>query len=202
MTLPLNEKEIDGTDQFNRVQLQIAAGMMGGADQRVPDSDIGLLRVLIVDDDRDTVEVMARLVRHWGHDVQKAHDGITALRAAECQAPDVVLLDIAMPHMDGCQLAERLRGDARLGDCFLIAISGCFESASRARCRASGIDLFLLKPVQASVLETILLLESLRLGRRQSIRGQAAVSPTVSAVAQFVEAWEVVPRFAVAAVGI
>ena len=137
--------------------------------------------MLVVDDDRDTADVMALLVGRWGHEAQRAYDGATALCMAACQVPDVVLLDIAMPHMDGFQVAERLRGDARLRDCFLIAMTGHSDTANRLRCREAGIDLFLIKPVETSVLETVLYLECKRLGRSQRAKA-GIVTPRVSAV--------------------
>jgi CheY-like chemotaxis protein len=162
----------------------------------MPVAEKKLLQVLVVDDNRDTTDVMARLVSHWGHEAQRAYDGATALSMAARQAPDVVLLDIAMPHMDGCQVAERLRGDTRLRDCLLIAITGCGEAANRLRCRDAGIDLFLIKPVDSSLLETLLDLECTRLGRSRRERGRVDVRPRFSAVEQFAEdPWEVAPNW-------
>jgi len=123
--------------------------------------------VLVVDDERDTADVMALLVGKWGHDVRKAYDGATALAAAARQRPDVVLLDIAMPRMDGFELAERLRGESRLQNCLLIALTGYAETAHQIKRREAGIDVVLLKPADSSVLETLLDLERRRLGRSQ-----------------------------------
>jgi len=160
----------------------------------MPVAEKKLLQVLVVDDNRDTTDVMARLVCRWGHEAHRAYDGATALSTAAHQAPDVVLLDIAMPHMDGCQVAERLRGDARSRDCLLIAISGNAEAVNRLRCRDAGIDLFLIKPVDSSLLETLLDLECTRLGRSRRELGRVDVRPKFSAVEQLAEDWcEVAP---------
>jgi len=95
--------------------------------------------------------------------------------------------------MDGFQVAERLRGDARLQDCFLIAMTGYAEVANRLRCREAGIDLFLIKPVESSVLETLLDLECTRLGRSRRAKGQAGIAPAISAVEQWAtDPWELV----------
>jgi CheY-like chemotaxis protein len=67
------------------------------------------LLVLVVDDSRDSAESLALLVRLWGHEAVVTYDGPSALEAARARTPDVVLLDIAMPQMDGYQLARRLR---------------------------------------------------------------------------------------------
>src|SRR4029079_17414291 len=82
------------------------------------------LRVLIVDDDHDTADSLARLVGHWQHTSRSAYDGVAALRQAAVQHPDVVLLDLTMPHMDGCQVARQLRLDFSERDCFIIGFAG------------------------------------------------------------------------------
>jgi len=193
MSLTLPRNEVESTDHFNRIQSQLAREGIRQRKGRMPAAEKELLRVLIVDDQRDTADVMALLAGYWGHEAQRAYDGATALCMAARQAPDVVLLDIAMPHMDGCQVAERLRGDARLQDCFLIAMTGCAEMANRLRCRETGIDLFLIKPVESSVLETLLDLECTRLGRLRRARGSAGVTPKISAVEQWAaDPWELV----------
>jgi len=190
ITLPRNIAR--GTDDFNRFESQLARERSRRQARPMPVAEKKLLQVLVVDDKRDTTDVLARLVSRWGHEAHKAYDGVTALSAAAHQAPDVVLLDIAMPHMDGFQVAEHLRGDARLQDCFLIAMTGCAEMANRLRCREAGIDLFLIKPVESSVLETLLNLECTRLGRSRRERG--SVTPKISAVEQWAaDPWDVVP---------
>src|SRR4051812_41113548 len=69
------------------------------------------LRVLVVDDDPDAADTIATLASHWGHAVSRAYDGTAALQMAAAQHPDVVLLDIEMPRMDGRQVARQLRRD-------------------------------------------------------------------------------------------
>jgi CheY-like chemotaxis protein len=78
---------------------------------------------------------------------------------AAAEPPDLVLLDIAMPQIDGCDLARQLRGDARLKECFLIAVTGSGDEAHRRRCLQAGIDLVLVKPVDPLILESLLVLE-------------------------------------------
>jgi CheY-like chemotaxis protein len=191
LTLPRND--VEGTYQFNRVQSHLFGEGRCQPKERMPVAEKGLLHVLIVDDQRDTTDVMALLVRRWGHEAQRAYEGATALWTAARWAPDVVLLDIVMPHMDGFQVAKRLRADARLRDCFLIAMSGFAETANRLRCREAGIDLFLVKPVESSVLETLLDLECTRLGRSRRARG--GVTPKISAAEQLAEdPWDAVPH--------
>jgi CheY-like chemotaxis protein len=197
LTLPgtLSRNDTLGTDQFNRVQSQLAREGIRQRRGRMPATEKALLSVLVVDDERDAADVLALLVWNWGHEVRRAYSGAAALSMAAQQAPDVVLLDIAMPRMDGCQLAARLRGDVRLQDCFLIAMTGCAETANRLRCQEAGIDLFLIKPVETSVLETLLELEGTRLGRSRRAKDSDGVMPKISATGQLADdPWDVVPH--------
>ena len=118
------------------------------------------LRVLVIEDDADTAECMARLVRLWGHDVRQATAAQSGLKEAFAFRPDFVLLDIGMPTMDGCALARQLRLDSRLQGCFIVAITGFGDAEQRRRCYDAGINVFLVKPVDYVVLETLLNLEN------------------------------------------
>src|SRR5262249_14508088 len=83
------------------------------------------LRILLVEDDEDTVWSLSMLLRVYGHEVDAARDGPTALRLAEDHAPDVALLDFGLPGgMDGCEIARRLRGMATDKPPFLLAGAG------------------------------------------------------------------------------
>ncbi len=119
-----------------------------------------LLRVLIVDDYRAAADTLAMLVGAWGHDVRRAYDGTTGLALAAAFQPDVLLLDIFMPNMSGLELAVQVRQQARLNDCFMIAVTGRTDAGHRLQCEEAGIDLFLIKPVDPSILQTLLILES------------------------------------------
>ena len=119
-----------------------------------------LLRVLVIDDDRDTAESTSRLIKLWGHDVRHANTAQAGLEAAVAFRPDFLLLDIAMPHMDGCDIAREVRSTKSLRGCFIVAISGYGNSDQRRRCREAGVDIFLVKPVNLEVLESLLMLES------------------------------------------
>jgi CheY-like chemotaxis protein len=135
------------------------------------------LRVLVADDQRDATDGLARLVRCWGHEVRWAYDAAAALEIATAQLPDVVLLDIGMPLLDGCGLAEQLRLNARQKDCLLIAITGHADEQHRQQCALAGIDLVLIKPVDCEIIETLLTLESERLGLSQPARAAGAIRP-------------------------
>jgi len=118
------------------------------------------LRVLVIEDDADTAECMARLVRLWGHEVRQATSAPTGLEVAFAFRPDFVLLDIGMPTMDGFSLARQLRLDPRLQGCFIVAITGYGDAEQRRRSYDAGINVFLVKPVDHVVLETLLNLEN------------------------------------------
>jgi len=117
------------------------------------------LRVLVIDDNRDTAEATARLVRLLGHDVRQANGGYAGIAEAAAYRPDFLLLDIKMPSMDGCEAAIQLRLDSRFQGCFIVAITGHGDDEQRRRCQEAGIDLFLVKPVDPVVLESLLALE-------------------------------------------
>ena len=113
-------------------------------------------RILIVDDNQDTAESMARLLQYSGHEVQTAYDGPSAIEAARAHRPDVILLDIGLPGMSGHEVAARLRRDAVLKGSVIIAISGYGQEADRRRSLAAGFDSHLVKPVDFDVLRALL----------------------------------------------
>jgi CheY-like chemotaxis protein len=133
--------------------------------QACSDSEPRPLCVLVVDDDRDTTDGLSWLVHHWGHTCQRAYSGPAALRVAAEQRLDVVLLDVEMPRMDGYEVARRLRLDSANAGCLIIAVTGWGDEEHRRQCLAAGIDLVLIKPVDASVVETLLRLENERRNR-------------------------------------
>jgi len=112
--------------------------------------------LLVVDDCPDTTASLALLAQGWGYCVRSANDGTTALRvAAQCR-PDVVLLDIAMPGMDGWEVARRLRALPGLEDVFLVILSGFGGEDDQLRSLQAGCDLHLLKPVDPERLRRLL----------------------------------------------
>ena len=114
------------------------------------------LRVLIVEDDADTADSMAILLRLYTYDVEVAWDGATALRAVLEGQPDVVLLDIGLPKLNGWQLAKEIRSHSTGKRPLLIAISGFGMQADQMRSQEAGIDLHLVKPVEPEILQQVL----------------------------------------------
>ena len=113
-------------------------------------------RILVVDDNRDATDSMATLLRLGGHDVRIAYDGQTALAMARIEAPDVVICDISMPGMGGCELAHHLREDLGLHKSLLIALSGYAQDEDRRRSQEAGFNAHLTKPVHLDNLKQLL----------------------------------------------
>jgi CheY-like chemotaxis protein len=124
-----------------------------------------MLRVLVVDDNQDWADSMAMLLNLWEHDGRVAYNGTTALEMASVCQPDVLLLDLAMPKMDGCRVARQLRRQARFRDTLLIVITGYADHAHRRLCDEAGVDHYLIKPIDLSSLKTLLLRERDRRSR-------------------------------------
>lgn len=115
-----------------------------------------MTRVLIIDDNRDAADTLADLVAIWGHEVSAAYDGPSGLAAALRQPPEVVLLDIGLPGMDGYQVMEAMRAEPRLAQTRVLALTGYSSDEERARTAASGFVDHLVKPVEPGRLERLL----------------------------------------------
>lgn len=114
------------------------------------------LRVLVADDNADTLEGLALLLEALGHEVRKASDGQETLQAVTAWRPDVALLDIGMPILDGYEVARRIRSEPWGAQLFLVAVSGWGQSEDRQRATDAGFDLHFRKPIGLSTLEGIL----------------------------------------------
>ena len=112
-------------------------------------------RVLIADDNVDSATVLAILLRASGHEVQTVHDGMAALESSKSFRPDLVILDIGMPKVNGYDVARQIRsrGDSHVT---LVAITGWGQEEDKRRARESGFDQHLTKPVDVAALERIL----------------------------------------------
>jgi CheY-like chemotaxis protein len=112
-------------------------------------------RVLIADDNVDSATVLAILLRASGHEVHTVHDGIAALEASESFRPDLVILDIGMPKLNGYDVARQIRS-RRDSDMMLVAVTGWGQEQDKRRSREAGFDHHLTKPVDLVALEKIL----------------------------------------------
>ncbi|HSS48640.1 MAG TPA: ATP-binding protein, partial [Thermoanaerobaculia bacterium] len=113
-------------------------------------------RILIADDNRDAVEILSIVLEHVGYEVQTAHDGLAAVQAAAACHPDVALLDIGMPGLNGYEAARRIREQPGGGDMVLVAITGWGQEEDKQRAREAGFDHHLTKPVDPAELQKLL----------------------------------------------
>ncbi|HUI61705.1 MAG TPA: response regulator [Steroidobacteraceae bacterium] len=114
------------------------------------------LRVLIADDNADALESLALLLSLDGHEVYRARDGAAALECAATVHPQVVLLDIGMPRLDGYEVARRLREERANEAMVLVALTGWGQESDRQRAQAAGFDAHLTKPVDYERLTELL----------------------------------------------
>jgi len=112
------------------------------------------LRVLVADDNRDAIDTLALFLERSGHTVRTASDGREAIEAAATFHPDVCVLDIGMPHMDGYEVARTLRAHGKAP--VLIALTGWGQAEDHQRSREAGFDYHLIKPVQPATLVKLL----------------------------------------------
>jgi CheY-like chemotaxis protein len=113
-------------------------------------------RILIVDDNRDAAQTLSELVEVWGYAVAVAFDPEEALQRAREFRPELVILDIGLPVMDGYELAERLRRIPGLEKVPIAAVTGYGQDADRTRAERAGIDAHLVKPVDGRRLRQVL----------------------------------------------
>ncbi|HEX5047571.1 MAG TPA: PAS domain S-box protein [Gammaproteobacteria bacterium] len=113
-------------------------------------------RVLIVDDNTDSAESLAMLLRLQGNETFTAHDGVEALEAVDERRPDVVLLDIGLPKLNGHDVARRIRERPWGKDIALVAVTGWGQEEDRRKSREAGFDAHLVKPVDRDALAELL----------------------------------------------
>jgi CheY-like chemotaxis protein len=114
------------------------------------------LRIMVVDDNVDAASLMSMLLEATGHQIEVQHDARTALERSAADPPQVFLLDIGLPEIDGIELARRLRAQPGTADAVLIAITGYGQAEDRARTAAAGFSHHLTKPVDIDELYAIL----------------------------------------------
>jgi CheY-like chemotaxis protein len=134
-----------------RFGVTLRAAPVSLVDEREPRRGVAL-RVLVADDNRDAAETLAVVLRLEGHDVEVAHDGPTALLLFERHRPDVALLDVGMPGLDGYEVARRIRARADSAHVLLIAVTGWGQEKDRRQSADAGFDYHLTKPVEPDAL--------------------------------------------------
>ena len=109
-------------------------------------------RVLLVEDNPDVAETLRMLLELLGHRVRVVRDGLSAVAAAESSGPDVMLIDIGLPGMDGYELARRVRSHPALASVILIALTAYGREEDWDRATSAGFNYHLVKPVELDVL--------------------------------------------------
>jgi CheY-like chemotaxis protein len=108
-------------------------------------------RIVVADDNADVAESLAMILRLEGHDVTVVGDGDAAIQAIEAIGPDIAMLDIGMPGLDGYEIARRVRQQLRIA-ITLVAVTGWGQESDRARALEAGFDHHFTKPVEPDVL--------------------------------------------------
>jgi signal transduction histidine kinase/ActR/RegA family two-component response regulator len=153
------ESEGPGLGSVFEVRLPLADVAMKPTDANEPDASARRpsgRRVLVVDDNEDGAAMLAAVLAAGGHRAEVAHDAPGALEAALRFQPDVALLDIGLPVMDGNELAVRLRQLPGMAGITLVALTGYGQPADKARSRAAGFDAHLVKPVDMAAIDHVL----------------------------------------------
>jgi PAS domain S-box-containing protein len=113
-------------------------------------------RVLVVDDNRDVAASLAMMLSLMGHDTRTAHDGFEAVELAEAFRPDVVLLDLGLPKLNGYDACQRIRQEQWGKGLYIVAVTGWGQEEDRRRSQEAGFDQHLVKPVDLATLDRIL----------------------------------------------
>lgn len=131
-----------------------------GNGARAHDKPASSRRLMVVDDNKDAADSLALLLRLQGHKVLVAHDGPAALALAKDYRPEMMLLDIGMPGMDGYEVARRLRCEPKLAGLVLVALTGWGAQEDRRNSAEAGFDHHLVKPVEPDTLQTLMSLSA------------------------------------------
>ena len=134
----------------------IRAGEVQQLDEPESKTESTARRVLVVEDNEDAAHALVKLLELLGHETRVANDGCEALEVAQSFQPEVVLLDIGLPKMNGYEVARRIRGEPWGGGMILAAVTGWGQEPDKARSREAGIDRHLTKPLTLPVLKEIL----------------------------------------------
>jgi signal transduction histidine kinase len=135
---------------------QNAADAANGQDRMTPSEGRLKRRILLVEDNSDALEVLTDLLALWGHEVQAASDGLSAVDTALEMLPDIAFIDIGLPGIDGYEVARRIRAHPKGRELKLVALTGYGAPEQRAQAADAGFNLHLVKPVQPDGLAILL----------------------------------------------
>jgi CheY-like chemotaxis protein len=113
-------------------------------------------RILVVDDNRDAAESLGMMLKLMGNDVRTAHDGLTAVEVADSYRPEMILLDIGLPKLNGYDACRRIREQAWSKGLVIVALTGWGQDEDRRRSQEAGFDHHLVKPVEIAMLQQLL----------------------------------------------
>jgi CheY-like chemotaxis protein len=145
-----------GKIELTRERLDVGSVVEAAVESVRPRPSARPMHILLVDDNVDAAEGLRRILQLHGHAVSMAHDGPAALEAARASTPDLVLLDIGLPGMDGYEVVRRLRAEPELRRSYIAALSGYGQDQDRRRSRDAGFDAHLTKPVATEQLLSLL----------------------------------------------
>jgi signal transduction histidine kinase len=146
-----------GPGQGSTIELRLPANdAVLDREQAHAPSPVISRRVLVVDDNRDSADSLAMLLEMEGHDASTAYSAREALERAETLKPQIILLDIGLPEIDGYEVARRLRKLEALERTYLIALTGYGQAEDRRRARSAGFDEHMIKPADLERLRTAL----------------------------------------------
>jgi PAS domain S-box-containing protein len=145
-----------GSEFVLRLPMAIQHPLVMRTEEPASEANPSRLRVLIVDDNKDAADSLELLLDSMGQHVLSIYDGPTALSAARTFKPDIILLDIGMPHMSGYEVARAIRSDASLAQAILVAVTGWGQESDRQRAAEAGFQYHFVKPLSEGVLKTVL----------------------------------------------
>jgi CheY-like chemotaxis protein len=154
------EARSDGPDHGSEfiVRLPVVVGLLRDSHpthgEGRPDS--GKRRVLVVDDNENAAHILGLLLKALGNDVRTAFDGLSAIEVAEQFRPDIVLLDLGMPKLNGYETARRIRDQPWGKNMVLAALTGWGQEDDKRRTRDAGFDHHFVKPIEPAVLQKLL----------------------------------------------
>ena len=161
-----------GSEFVVRLPLMKEEAMAASESEANPPEAQVRLRILVVDDNHDSADSLAMLLGLLGNDTRMAYDGPNAVAAADEFRPDIVLLDLGMPGVDGFETCRRLREQEWGGRMIIVALTGWGQPHDRSASRGAGFDHHLVKPVDPAVLERVLAELSTR--RSRVVGGRAS----------------------------
>ena len=152
----------EGRNRGSEFTIRLPAAQVEDSDvlddgpELVPPAAASPRRILIVEDNDDSREMLTEALGLKGHEVRSVNDGRSALDAVDAWRPDVVILDIGLPGMNGHEVARRLRQQPELRDVVLVALTGWGQEQDRERSFAAGIEHHLTKPLDPDKLDELL----------------------------------------------